>query len=168
MRKSLLIGLLLCIAGIGFSQTFQQSGLVSTSGTSGSAWVAPVGILFSKDGERLFVWEKRGRVYVCNRNAATGQYVKQETPVIDISEEVGDWWDHGLLGFSLDPLFASNGRIYLLYVVDRHYLLNKDHGQATYSASANDYYKATIGRVTRYETTVSSNNLVATASSRIW
>jgi|694.fasta_scaffold07250_20 hypothetical protein len=31
-------------------------------------------------------------------------------PRIDISEEVGNWRDHGCLGLALDPAFLSNGR----------------------------------------------------------
>jgi glucose/arabinose dehydrogenase len=66
----------------------------------------------------MFVWEKAGRVWIMENG------VKNPTPLIDISEEVGDWRDFGLLGFALDPGFLSNGHIYLLYVVDRHHLLN--------------------------------------------
>ncbi len=49
--------------------------------------------------------------------------VRWPTPLIDLSEEVGDWRDYGLLGFALDPNFYVNGYIYLLYVVDYHHLL---------------------------------------------
>ena len=68
--------------------------------------------------------------------------------MLDISEEVGNWGDHGLLGFTLDPNFLNNGYLYLLYVVDRHYLLH--FGTPTYDAGTNEYSDATIGRVTRY------------------
>src|SRR6185503_961577 len=64
------------------------------------------------------------------------------------SPEVGNWRDHGLLGFTLDPNFLSNGYIYLLYAVDRHYLMN--FGTPNYNASTDQYYSATIMRITRY------------------
>lgn len=130
----------------------------------GSGWVAPVGAVFTKDGQKLFVWEKGGRVYVCNRNGA-GNYIKQANPVLNISEEVGDWRDHGLLGFALDPEYLSNGLIYLLYVVDRHHLMN--FGTGSYNAATNEYFAATIGRVTRYQTSTSGSDLVATAATRM-
>ncbi len=65
----------------------------------GSGWVAPVGTAFDNSGNKLFVWEKGGRVYLCNWNSTTSAYVKQTTPVLNISPEVGDWRDHGMLGF---------------------------------------------------------------------
>ena len=68
--------------------------------------------------------------------------------MLDISEEVGAWHDHGLLGFALHPQFAQNGYIYLLYLVDRHHLIN--FGTAGYSPTVSDYWNATIGRLTRY------------------
>ena len=134
---------LICAATIIFCAL--TSGQTVPSGFSvssiGSGWVAPVGSVFSNDGQKLFVWEKSGKVYVCNRNGS-GTYVKQTTAVINISEEVGDWRDHGLLGFVLDPQFSINGLIYLLYNVDRHHLMN--FGTPAYNASTNDYLKATI------------------------
>jgi hypothetical protein len=68
--------------------------------------------------------------------------------MLDISEEVGAWEDHGMLGFALDPNFRANGYIYLLYVVDRYYLLN--FGSPNYNPNSNAYFDATIGRITRY------------------
>lgn len=128
-----------------------------------SGWTEPVGATFSTDGQQLFVWEKAGKVFVCKRDAS-GTYIKQSTPVLDISSEVGNWRDHGLLGFTLDPNYLTNGLVYLLYVVDRHYLMN--FGTSSYNAEANDYYSATIGRVTRYKTIASGSNIIADVSTR--
>ena len=151
-----------------FGWTVQLSAQTFPSGFSksniGSGWNQPVGATFSKDGNKLFVWEKGGKVYMCKWNPITQVYNKQATPVLDISQEVGNWRDHGLLGFALDPNFSSNGLIYLLYVVDRHYLMN--FGTANYNAFTNDYFKATIGRVTRYKTITSSGNVVADLTTR--
>ena len=146
-----------------FSQTL-PSGFFSSNISSGATWSAPVGATFTPDGQRLFVWEKGGRVYVCNRDAG-GNYVKQSTPVINISDEVGDWRDFGLIGFALDPAFASNGNIYLLYVVDRHHLMTGGLAANGYNAATNEYFNATIGRVTRYTTTTTGGNLASVASS---
>ncbi|MBS1608839.1 MAG: PQQ-dependent sugar dehydrogenase [Bacteroidetes bacterium] len=124
----------------------------------GSDWNQAIGAAFTKDGKKIFVWEKAGKVYVCNWDATSQTYIKQATPVLNISPEVGDWRDHGLLGFTLDPNFDNNGLIYLLYVVDRHYLMN--YGTAAYSDATDDYYKATIGRVTRYKTMTDASGLI--------
>ena len=121
MKKvSFFIGVFILLTRVS-AQTL-PAGFFMSDVSSGSAWNAPVGTAFSTDGQRLFVWEKDGRVYVCNREA-NGNYTKQSQAVLDISDEVGGWRDFGLLGFALDPQFANNGYIYVLYVVDRHHLL---------------------------------------------
>jgi glucose/arabinose dehydrogenase len=108
---------------------------------------APVGVIFSADGTSMFTWEKAGRIYVSKWNGSS--YVKQTAAVLDISEEVGNWSDFGLLSVCLDPDFDQNGLIYLYYVVDRHHLIYS--GTAQYNPASNDYFKATISRVTRYK-----------------
>ena len=155
---------LIFLASAAFGQTL-PAGFFMSDVSSGSTWSAPVGTAFTPDGQRLFVWEKNGAVYVCNRQA-NGNYTKQAQPVLNISDEVGGWRDFGLIGFALDPQFASNGNIYVLYVVDRHHLLTGGLAANGYNPATNQYLSATIGRVTRYTTTTTSGNLVAVASSR--
>src|SRR6266446_2997720 len=103
-------------------------------------WPDAVGLTFESNG-RMYVWERTGRVWIKDPG---------DTPtlLLNISEEVGAWQDHGMLGFALDPNFRVNGYIYLLYVVDRYYLLN--FGTPGYDPNANAYFDATIGRLTRY------------------
>ncbi|MDX1906989.1 MAG: PQQ-dependent sugar dehydrogenase [Bacteroidia bacterium] len=112
--------------------------------TYATGFTNAVGITFDALG-RMFVWQKDGKVYLVENGLRTTQ------PLIDISEEVGNWRDFGLLGLALDPNFLTNGHIYLLYTVDRHHLMN--YGTPAYNPAANDYYSATIGRVTRYTVT---------------
>src|SRR5688572_29904506 len=107
-----------------------------------SGWTEPVGAAFSRDAEKLFVWEKAGMLYVCNKSGST--YTKQTTPVLDLRNEVLNWRDHGLMGFALDPDYLSNGYIYLLYIVDRRVLMNDN------SIVADAGHDATIGRLTKY------------------
>jgi len=133
----------------------------------GSGWDMPVGVLFTKDGQKMFVWEKGGKVFVCNRNATTGLYDKQTTPVIDISPEVGNWNDMGFLGFAIDPNFETNGLIYMSYIVDRHYLLY--FGTPQYDPPPGDNAsarQATIGRITRYQTVNNSGVITADLATR--
>ena len=128
----------------------------------GSGWTQPAGTTFNSTGTKLFVWEKAGKVFVCNWDGSA--YVKQSTAVLDISPEVGNWRDHGLLGFALDPNFDVNGLIYCMYVVDRHYLLN--FGTGSYNSNTNTYNAATIGRITRYQTAMSGGNLLVIPATR--
>ncbi|MFO1010690.1 MAG: PQQ-dependent sugar dehydrogenase [Planctomycetota bacterium] len=107
-----------------------------------SGWVQPVGLTFAADG-RMLVWEKSGRVWLVENG------VKSATPLLDLHEEVGDWRDYGMLGFTLDPDFLSNGYIYCAYVVDWHHA--RWFGTPTYDPNTNEYFHDTIGRVTRYQ-----------------
>ena len=69
---------------------------------------------FAPDG-RIFVAEKAGRIQVFDDFG-------DPTPTLyaDLSREVHDFWDRGLLGMELDPGFAT-GRpyVYVLYAYDK-------------------------------------------------
>ncbi|GAB3874843.1 hypothetical protein GCM10028824_28770 [Hymenobacter segetis] len=127
-----------------------------TSTTVSSGWNEAVGLTFNSSGSKMFVWERPGKVWVVVNG--------QRQQLLDITEEVGAWEDQGLLGFALDPNFDTNGYMYLLYVVDRHYLMN--FGTASYSSTTNDYYSATIGRLTRYTATPSGTSYTVNPASR--
>ncbi|MBL7818672.1 MAG: RICIN domain-containing protein [Saprospiraceae bacterium] len=116
-------------------------------------YAAPMGVIFSKNGQRMFVWEKSGKIWCSDWNGTT--YVKKSTPMLNISDEVGDWRDFGLASVCLDPNFDNNGLIYLFYMVDRHHLLY--YGTPQYSATTNTYYQASISRVTRYRINLGTN-----------
>ncbi|MEM7101917.1 MAG: PQQ-dependent sugar dehydrogenase [Bacteroidota bacterium] len=100
-----------------------------------------IGISFAENGLG-FVWEKEGLVHVVEDEQILPQ------PLIDITEEVADWRDHGLTGLALDPNFLNNGFIYLLYAVDRHHLFN--FGTPDYDPEVSITHKPSIGRITRY------------------
>src|SRR4051812_5469820 len=76
---------------------------------------SPVAVRFAPppDG-RIFVAEKSGMV-----EAFDGPGDTTPTLVADLRDEVQDFWDRGLLGMALDPGFATNGRVYLLYTRDK-------------------------------------------------
>jgi glucose/arabinose dehydrogenase len=117
----------------------------------------PTGSALSADGLQLYVWEKRGLIWVSKWNGTT--YIRQPSPVLDIQDEVGNWRDFGLLSVCLDPNFQTNGLLYLLYTVDRHHLLY--YGTPSYSPTLNEFNNATISRVTRYQ--ISNTGGVVTA-----
>ncbi|GLR19400.1 hypothetical protein GCM10007940_40160 [Portibacter lacus] len=103
-------------------------------------FINPVGIEFDEDGIG-YLWEKVGKVYAINDG-------NEKSVILDISEEVGSWGDHGLTGFGLDPSFKENGYIYLAYTVDPYYLYN--YGTAEYNPDSTILKNATIGRVSRF------------------
>jgi glucose/arabinose dehydrogenase len=59
------------------------------------------------DSTRLFVMEKAGRVRVI----LNGQL--QEQPFVDVSEQVANVSERGLLGLAFHPAYATNGLFYL-------------------------------------------------------
>ncbi|HXK23392.1 MAG TPA: LamG-like jellyroll fold domain-containing protein [Myxococcota bacterium] len=110
----------------------------------GGPWNEVAGLAFSADGTRLYVVERAGKVWLIENG------VKQSTPFLDISDEVGAWRDFGLLGFALHPNFDQNGLVYAFYVVDRYYLFN--HGTPGYNPALleSEQFQATIGRLSRF------------------
>ena len=81
----------------------------------------PVAIDFAADGT-MFVAEKRGVVRVV-RN---GELLP--TPFIDISADVNDRFEHGMLGLALHPSFPSVPYVYVLYTHDPPGLPQDDAG----------------------------------------
>ncbi|MBM4112948.1 MAG: carbohydrate-binding protein [Phycisphaerae bacterium] len=125
----------------------------------GSNWSEVAGVAFIEDG-RSVVWERGGRVWMVNADGT-----KLTPPMLDLSQEVGGWRDHGLLGVALHPNFLNNGWIYLLYVVDRHHLFK--FGTLQYNPNANEYFAASIGRITRYTATAASSFTQVDPASRL-
>ncbi len=68
----------------------------------------PVSLACSPDG-RVFVLEKPGRVRVVKQGTMLSQ------AFLDISGQVDNFNERGLLGITFDPQFASNGWVYLFY-----------------------------------------------------
>ena len=92
-------------AGAALPPGFQES--VVFSGLSN-----PTALRFSPDG-RIFVAEKNGRIKVFDSLADT-------TPTLfaDLSTNVYNFWDRGLLGLALDPAFPTQPYVYVLYTYD--------------------------------------------------
>lgn len=121
-------------------------------------WNQAVGVTFGSDG-RGYVWEKGGRVWLVENGQPSAQ------PLVDISEEVGDWRDLGLLGFAIDPNFASNGYVYLLYAVDFHHA--RYFGTPQYDPGTNEYFRDSIGRLTRYTARTADGRRTVDPASRL-
>jgi glucose/arabinose dehydrogenase/endonuclease YncB( thermonuclease family) len=80
-------------------------------------------------GGRILLAEKDGKVRLYKDGTLS------PTPFLDISGRVNDYWDHGLRGLAVDPNFAQNGFIYLLY---------------TYENDPNQYNGGKTQRVARF------------------
>lgn len=118
----------------------QPEGFVSETFMSGFS--EAISLAFDAKG-RMFVVEKKGRIWLIEDGK------RSDAPFLDISQEVSTIVDHGLLSFALDPNFLSNGYCYVYYVVDYHHLIN--FGTPDYDPGADDFVKATVGRVVRYQ-----------------
>ena len=72
----------------------------------------PTNVVFSPDG-RVFVAEKSGVIKVFDS-------INDPTPTVfaDLSNEVYNFWDRGLLGLALDPDFPAKPYVYVLYTYD--------------------------------------------------
>lgn len=93
----------------GFSQTFSDAGFISETAVVTGA--TPMGVTWASDG-RMFVWRKTGSVLVFAKD------LKSSKTFLDIHTRVNKTTDRGLVGFALDPNFASSGLFYVAYVYE--------------------------------------------------
>jgi hypothetical protein len=85
------------------AQTFSNTGFVGENVTTLPPY-KPVGLTFAPDG-RMFIWQENGIVRIYKNGALL------TTPFLNIQFHVNTFTDRGLLGFALDPNFASNGYV---------------------------------------------------------
>ena len=86
-----------------------RPGMVTTTVASGFTY--PTSVEFLPDG-RMLVADKQGAVWLVING------VTQATPVIDLRSRINSYWDRGMVGMAVDPNFATNGYIYLYYVLE--------------------------------------------------
>ena len=120
--------------------TFDNTAFQSENAVPGVTFVQPTGIAFLPDG-RMLVAEKRGQVHVVQNG------VKLTPPMWQRESEVLDEHDRGLLGIAVDPNYATNRFIYLLYTVDP-------------DSNGNDNNASAFGRLTRYQVSAGNPNVV--------
>ena len=72
----------------------------------------PTAIEWTPDGRYMLVAQKGGVVRVVDNGTL------RSTPLIDLSSEVNEFGDRGLLGIAVNPNFATNPYVYLLYTYD--------------------------------------------------
>lgn len=112
-------------------------------------FIFPIGMEFDQGG-RMYIWEKAGKVFIIDKDGH-----RLEQPLLDISEAVTNWRDHGLMGLALDPDFLTNGYFYLLYAVDLHHYYH--FGTPSYHPDTTVTDEATFGRLSRFTADAASN-----------
>ncbi len=108
-RRAMLVGLAVLPAAAA-ATTLQQPGFSETAVFTGLT--NPTVVRFLPDG-RVLVAEKSGLIKMFP-NLTTNT----STVVADLRTEVHNFWDRGLLGLAIDPNFASNHFVYVLYSYD--------------------------------------------------
>jgi glucose/arabinose dehydrogenase len=95
------------------AQSFAEAGFVAETVATLPPY-KPVGLAFAPDG-RIFIWQEDGIVRIFKNGALL------PTPFINLQPRVNTVNDRGLLGLALDPNFASNGYVYLLYTYEENH-----------------------------------------------
>ncbi|MEM9827150.1 MAG: DUF4347 domain-containing protein [Planctomycetota bacterium] len=72
----------------------------------------PLAVAWSPDGRNMYIGEKGGVIKVARDGATNPQ------TLIDISAQVNNVADRGMVDFALHPDFQNNGFVYLLYTYD--------------------------------------------------
>jgi glucose/arabinose dehydrogenase len=103
-------GLLSFVLSADWARAGMASGLQETIVLSGLK--KPTNVRFASDG-RVFVAEKSGVIKVFRSLDDTSPVV-----IADLTTNVMDEWDRGLLGLALDPAFPTKPYVYVLYTYD--------------------------------------------------
>lgn len=143
MKTTYLLSFLFLCCLIPFKETFAQLPEDFYDELHAGGFDFPTGITFDDLG-RAYVWEKKGVVHILD---SLGNRLPE--PLIDISEEVMNWKDHGLMGFALDPAFSKNGYFYMMYAVDLHHYFH--FGTLDYHPDTTYINGASFGRISRYQ-----------------
>jgi glucose/arabinose dehydrogenase/chitodextrinase len=106
----------------------------------------PTGVAFLPGG-RMLVIEKAGRVWSVKNGVRSAQ------PMLDITPQVLNNDDRGLLGIAVDPDYVNNHFVYLLYTVDSDSNNVETNGDA-------------YGRLARFTVSFADSNTI-TYSSRV-
>jgi glucose/arabinose dehydrogenase len=95
-----------------------------------SGRTSPIAVRFASNG-KIFVAEENGRIYFYDSLTDT-----TATLFADLRGQVNSYWDRGMLGFTLDPNYATNGHVYVLYTHDT--ATNAENNQSAANRNATD------------------------------
>lgn len=113
MVSAIIITIVYCAVGQSFphaaqAETFSAPGFTAEVVTTLPPFL-PVGVTWASDG-RMFIWQRNGIIRIYKN----GQLLP--TPFLDISANVNQFDDRGMLGLALHPNFLVNGYVYVIYV----------------------------------------------------
>jgi glucose/arabinose dehydrogenase len=124
----------------------------------------PTAFDWSPDGSRMYVAQKNGIVRV----AVNG--ILSTTPFVDISIQVNDTRDRGLLGLAVHPDFLNNPYVYLLFTYDPPEAANGT-GLAALDGMGNRpsrLIRVTANADTNYTTAIAGSEVVLLGTNSTW
>ncbi|MEA5460249.1 PQQ-dependent sugar dehydrogenase [Arcicella sp. LKC2W] len=156
MKKLFLISFMIPVFSLSFGQVSGFQDELKIKGSHGNGFFGLVGSSFDQTG-RMFAYETNGKLWAVRYDSSN---VEQRYLMLDISNEVLSTGDLGLVSMVLDPDFLVNGYIYLMYSVNRQFLLTGNDGGDDVSQAG------TIVRVTRYTADINTDFTTLIADSR--
>ncbi len=131
-----------------------------------SGLVQPIAIDFSNDGRNLYIATKAGQVF------AVRDGVRATVPMIDISAQVNDTRDRGLLDIAIHPNLAANPYIYLLFTYDPPQVFQNAAdalaGPDRPGNRAGRLTRLTLNAATNYTTIVAGSEVVLLGTNSTW
>ncbi|MBX3325608.1 MAG: PQQ-dependent sugar dehydrogenase [Nitrospira sp.] len=109
---------------------------------------SPTTIAFAPDG-RMFIGQKDGRVRIFQNGALSS------TDFVDLSSQVNNYWDRGLLGLAIHPNFPAQPYVYLLFTYDPPGTTDNGSG-----ARVSRLIRLTADSATNYATAVTNSAVV--------
>src|SRR4051794_20667204 len=92
------------------SSAAEPAGFTDTAVISGRS--NPTSVSFAPNGQ-VFITEKSGLIW-----AYSGLSDPSPTLVADLSTQVDNYWDRGLLGLAVPPNYPTDNHLYVLYAYD--------------------------------------------------
>ncbi|MBW4604868.1 MAG: DUF4347 domain-containing protein [Calothrix sp. FI2-JRJ7] len=130
----------------------------------------PTAFEWTPDGSKMFIAQKNGIVRIFENGALLN------TPFIDISSQVNDVRDRGLIGIAVHPDFANNPYIYLSFTYDppEVYLPENINNPNTLSGPdetgnrPSRLIRVTADFSTNYTTAIAGSEVVLLGKNSIW
>ncbi len=131
-----------------------------------SGLIQPIAIDFSNDGRNLYIANKAGQVF------AVRDGIRATAPMIDISAQVNDTRDRGLLDIAVHPNLAANPYIYLLFTYDPPQVYqNQSHPLAGPDAPGNRagrLIRLTLNAATNFTSILANSEVVLLGTNSTW
>jgi glucose/arabinose dehydrogenase len=128
--------------------------------------IQPTSIDFSNDGRNMYIAQKDGNVIVVRDG------VRQTTPFIDISGQVNNNSDRGLLDIAVHPNFPITPFVYLLFTYDPPQVYNNLTdalaGPDKPGNRAGRLVRVTADAATNYTRAVTGSEVILLGSNSLW